>query len=76
MTANANLEDIQPYLDSDEYDLIPIHRWDKKIEGQQRGKAPRDKRWLAREYKADEIERWLGKGGNVGVRGANEWFGS
>ncbi len=68
MSANANIEDIQPYLDSDEYDLIPIHRWDKKIEGQQRGKAPRDKRWLAREYKVDEIERWLEKGGNVGVR--------
>ena len=68
MAANANLEDIQPYLDSDEYDLIPIHRWDKKIDGQQRGKAPRDKQWLARIYEDRSIERWIEKGGNVGVR--------
>ncbi len=68
MAANANLEDVQPYLDSDSYDLLPIHRWDKKIDGQGRGKAPRDKQWLARNYEGGSIERWISKGGNVGVR--------
>jgi putative DNA primase/helicase len=60
-------EELQPYLDGD-FDLIPIHRWDKVIDGRERGKSPRDNRWVVKEYEQKDVLDWIEKGGNVGVR--------
>lgn len=60
-------DELQPYIDG-RFDLIPIHRWDRKIDGRERGKSPRDARWIQREYTWEEIDNWIDGGGNVGVR--------
>lgn len=60
-------EELRPYLDG-EFDLIPIYRWDKVIDGRERGKSPRDNRWVVKEYTREELFDWIKNGGNVGVR--------
>ncbi len=61
-------QQIEPFLKS-EMPLIPIHRWDSKdSNGKERGKAPRDKSWPVKEYTREAIDKWIRKGGNVGVR--------
>ncbi len=50
------------------YDLIPVHPWNKKIQGNDRGKTPRDTDWVNRVYGPAEPHTWIGCGNNVGVR--------
>jgi len=51
------------------YDLIKLHKFDTvDKEGRQRGKSPYDQYWRKLQYTASDIEGWIRKGNNVGVR--------
>lgn len=49
-------------------DLIPIHTWNKKIKGKNRGKTPIDSDWVNKLYKADAVHDWIKAGYNLGYR--------
>ena len=48
--------------------FIPVHPWNKKVKGSERGKTPVHSDWTKREYKADAHRRWIDKGYNIGFR--------
>lgn len=48
--------------------LIPLHIWNKQVKGKSRGKTPIHSEWTIRPYKPHEVDDWIDKGLNVGVR--------
>ncbi len=49
-------------------DIIPIHPWNKKIKGKERGKTPVHSDWTKRTYKSKSYKDWINKGYNLGYR--------
>ena len=60
-------EQVQVYIDNGA-DLIPIHVWNKKIKGKERGKTPVDFDWTTRTYTPKQIKDTIRKGFNIGYR--------
>ena len=50
--------------------LIPLHQWNKKTRGKQRGKTPMDNDWTSRTYntKKKDVKKWVDNGHNIGFR--------
>ena len=67
-----DLQQLKRYRDGDQYALVPLNRWNfttMTAKGPaKRGKTPRDANWLLRDYKGEELKKWIADGGNVGVR--------
>lgn len=60
--------ELEPYLEAG-YFLIPLCHWDfVDARGAQRGKSPRDPRWLVAPYQPADIARAISSGANIGVR--------
>jgi len=60
--------ELHPYTEAG-YALIPLHPWDfVDARGAQRGKSPRDARWLVTSYDPASIARAVTYGSNIGVR--------
>lgn len=64
-----DIDELDPYLNN-KSDLIPLHTWNKKIGGVDRGKTPIDNEWDTKEYKqgAKQLKRWAEAGYNIGYR--------
>jgi len=63
---------LRPYMQQNA-DLIPIHTWNKRIKGVERGKTPIHSDWVKREYNYKDYPNWVKKGYNLGYRiGKNE----
>lgn len=48
--------------------LIPLHVYNKKIKGNNRGKTPIHLDWTTKSYPAESYDKWVAKGLNVGYR--------
>lgn len=64
-----NRSQIHPYLRATEtnYQLFPLNRWNKYLDGKPRGKTPVHKQWRHRTYTKGEIKHNVKKGYNLGV---------
>lgn len=51
-------------------DLIPLHPWNKRIKGNERGKTPIHSGWDSLEYKQfqEQYNTWINQGYNIGYR--------
>jgi len=58
---------IKPYLKAGS-DLLPLHTWNKKIKGKERGKSPIHNEWTSKEYTHDQIKSRSKAGHNIGYR--------
>ena len=69
MTRSPNTKQMRA-LDEAGYELIPLHRWDKRDPrtGKERGKSPVHKDWTRKPYKNAEALAHARGGNNVGVR--------
>lgn len=64
------MEELKPYLEAG-WTLIPLHRWDARSHGRERGKSPLHRDWTLRDYSKEqgEVVARLARGdGNVGAR--------
>lgn len=58
-------------MNKNEYQYaIPLHAWNKKIKGVERGKTPIDNDWQKKNYSANKnkVDKWFKDGFNVGYR--------
>lgn len=59
-------------LYTDDFDLIPLHRWDatrtEKGKTRKVGKAPMDQEWTTRPYDRSAVAEMVARGHNYGVR--------
>jgi len=60
-------EQLTPYFNFN-FDLLPVHPWNKKIKGKERGKTPLHKNWQITTYEKSHYAQWLQKGLNAAVR--------
>jgi P4 family phage/plasmid primase-like protien len=62
-------EQLKPYFEF-KSELIPLHVWNKQINGDERGKTPRDREWNSKEYGQDKSTylSWIKSGYNIGYR--------
>jgi len=58
---------VKPYLKAGS-DLLPLHTWNKKIKGKERGKSPIHNEWTNKEYTHKQIKVKAEAGHNVGYR--------
>ena len=63
----VDLKEVQKYLDA-KSELLPLHTWNKKIKGEDRGKTPIHNEWTSKKYTADYIKNKIKDGFNVGYR--------
>tara|TARA_R110000822_G_scaffold84867_3_gene199058 strand:- start:32213 stop:34819 length:2607 start_codon:yes stop_codon:yes gene_type:complete len=69
---NYHNKDLNPYLNLG-VDLIPLHIWNKKIKGDDRGKTPIHGEWTTKNYNENMYNQWVESGYNIGYRiGDNE----
>lgn len=61
---------LKPYRESITGELIPLHPWNKMIQGVQRGKTPLHDEWNSKDYKQDakQLKHWIDVGYNLGYR--------
>lgn len=70
---NYKKDQIRPYIKL-KADLIPLHIWNKQINGDERGKTPRDREWTTAKYNQDKHTylKWIKSGYNIGYRIAED----
>lgn len=66
---NYDEKQLRDYL-SLESELIPLHPWNKKIKGSDRGKTPIHSEWTTKDYKQTQhtYNSWINSGYNIGYR--------
>lgn len=62
-----NSKELKLYL-RESMEVIPLYPWNKMREGKERGKTPVHNEWTIRPYKTSDIDAWVKKGLNLGIR--------
>lgn len=62
-----DLKQLKPYLKA-KSNLVPLHTWNKRIKGKERGKTPIHNEWTSKLYTSDYINKVINNGHNVGYR--------